>query len=85
MKLSVYWADEWKSIELSQNEWEAILDGNEFSKDGEGYYYEGKKFQDHWWFEGGLDGGLEIYYGDGGTGFIGSLSDEEVIKEINLD
>lgn len=85
MKLSVYWADDWKSIELSQTEWALILDGNEFSKDGEGYYYEGKQFQDHWWFAGGTDGSLEIYYGDGGTGFIGYLSDEEVIKEINLD
>ena len=82
IKLSVYWPDDWKSVILSMSEWEEILSGKEFSKDGEGYGYEGEEYFDLWWFEGGLDGDVEVTYDDGGTGFIGKLSDEEITKEF---
>jgi hypothetical protein len=81
MKLSVYWPDCWKSVILTKEEWEEILSGNEFSKGGKGYYYDGEKFYDDWWFEGGIDGEVIVTYGDGGTGYEGTLSDEEIIKK----
>jgi antitoxin component YwqK of YwqJK toxin-antitoxin module len=82
VKLSVYWPDDWKSVILSKSEWEEILSGKSFSKDGEGYHYEGEKFSDWWSFQGGLDGGVEVTYDGGGVGFIGTLSDTEIRKEF---
>lgn len=81
VRLSVYWPDDWKSVILELTEWNAIISGKEFSKSGEGYAYEGEEFSDFWWFEGGLDGRVEVSYDDGGTGFEGKLSDEEIEKE----
>lgn len=43
-----------------------------------GYSYEGDLFQDVWWFEGGIDGAIEVTYNDGGTGLSGKLSDAEI-------
>ncbi len=82
IKLSVYWPDDWKSVILSMSEWEEILSGKEFTKGGEGYVYEGEAYSDVWWFEGGMDGEVEVTYDDGGTGFSGNLSDEEINKEF---
>ena len=82
IRLSVYWAGNIKSVVLSQKEWNAIMEGEKLSTEGEGYYYEGEKYTDIWEFSGGMDGNIEVYYDDGGTGFSGKLSDEEVSKEF---
>lgn len=83
VKLSVYWPDDNKSVFLTASEWERILSGKEFSKSGEGYAYDGEKFDDYWWFEGGENGKVEVTYGDdGGTGYLGYLSDDEIDKEF---
>ena len=82
IKLSVYWPDDRKTVYLTISEWEEILSGKEFIKAGNGYGYEGETYNDTWWFEGGIDGALEVTYDDGGTGFSGKLSDEEIDKEF---
>ena len=88
VELSVYWPDDWKTVHLTVSEWERILSGKEFSKQGEGYSYDGVSFVDIWWFQGGIDGELEVSYSredgdyDGGQGYVGHLSDEEIKKEF---
>ena len=47
---------------------------------GQGYYYEGQFFWDYWRFGGGLNGELEVGYGDDGVGFIGSLGDANITE-----
>ncbi len=81
-KISVYWPYDWKSLVLTEPEWNLILEGNEFSKNGEDYIYDGEVFLTFWWFQGGANGELIVYYDDGGTGFQGKLSDEEVIFDM---
>ena len=81
MVLSVHWPDDWKSVSLTKEEWEEILSGQEFSKEGKGYHYEGEKFYDYWWFKGGIDGEVKVTYGEEECGYEGNLSDEEIIKK----
>jgi hypothetical protein len=79
IKISVYWPDDWKSIIITQKEYQSILDGNPLEKDGEGYSYEGEDFIDWWSFKGGLDSNLLVSYGeDGGVGYDGPLSGCEI-------
>ena len=82
IQLSVYWPDDWKSVILTISEYDEILNGKEFVKDGEGYGYEGEIFSDTWWFEDGIDGKVEVTYDDSGTGFSGILSDSVIIKDL---
>ena len=49
---------------------------------GKRYWYEGERYQDWWNFAGGMDGELEVTYGDdGAVGFIGKLNDARVEEE----
>ena len=80
IEISVYWPDSWKSIVLTEKEYQSIIDGNPLEKEGDGYTYEGEDFSDFWSFEGGLDGELEVTYDDGGVGFIGTLSECEIAE-----
>ncbi len=82
IRLSVYWPDDWKSIVITQKEYQSILNGKSFSTDGDGFRYEGERFYDFWHFTGGIDSDLIVTYGgDGAVGFDGSISDCE-IQEI---
>jgi hypothetical protein len=82
IRISVYWADDLKSISITEKEYQFILDGNPFETCGEGYCYEGEDFTDFWTFEGGTNSNLVVSYGeDGGRGFDGSLLDCK-IEEI---
>ena len=84
IKISVYWPDDWKSIIITQKEYQSILNGNPLEKDGEGYSYEGEDLSNWWSFKGGLDSYLLVSYGgDGGVGYEGPLSgcEIEVIEE----
>jgi hypothetical protein len=81
IKISVYWADDWKSVILTKREYQSIINGKSLSKDGEGYGYEGEDFSDWWTFAGGLDGRVVVTYDGNGVGFDGLLSDCE-IEEI---
>ncbi len=79
IEVSIYWPDGWKSVILTPKEYQSILAGKPFSKDGEGYGYDGEDFQDWWSFEGGMEGKVVVSYGDdGGEGFNGRLSDCEI-------
>lgn len=79
--ITVGWNNEMHSLTLTPSDWETVKSGQSHSRAGDGYYYEGKVFQDFWSFAGGLNGELEVTYGDdGGQGFIGRLSDA-VIQE----
>jgi hypothetical protein len=82
IRISVYWADDCKSIIISKKEYQCILDGKPFETSGEGYSYDGEDFSDWWTFEGGPDNNLLVSYGeDGGEGYNGPLSGCE-IEEI---
>jgi hypothetical protein len=77
--VSVYWPEDWKSIVLNPKEWAEVLAGNPYSIRGRGFYYEGEKFHDGWFFNGSMTGELIVTYGDdGGTGFIGKLEDADI-------
>jgi len=76
--ISVYWDCVEASVKLTRRDWEAIKAGGEFHEIGEGYYYEGEKFQDYWNFAGGLEGSLEVTYDGGGQGFVGRLCDAQI-------
>ena len=78
--ISVYWPDDWKSVVLDEEEYQEILSGEPFDKEGEGYYYEGEDFEDWWSFEGDGNGNINVVvsYGDGGVGFDGTLDDCEI-------
>jgi diphthamide synthase subunit DPH2 len=81
IRISVYWPDDWKSVVITQKEYQYILQGNSFETFGEGYSYEGEDFSDLWTFEGGKDCNVVVSYGDGGVGYDGPISGCE-IEEI---
>lgn len=74
IRISVYWPDDWKSVVITQKEYQSILEGNSFETCGEGYSYEGEDFNDWWEFEGGKDCNVVVSYNDGGVGYDGPLS-----------
>ena len=37
IRISVYWPDDWKSVVITQKQYQSILDGKPLEKDGEGY------------------------------------------------
>ncbi len=77
--ITVEWGYESHSIQLSPRDWSKVKGGDGLGIEGAGYFYEGEFFQDYWDFDGGLDGRLEVSYGDdGGCGFDGHLSDAAV-------
>ncbi|MHA8090432.1 hypothetical protein U8593_09035 [Aquirufa antheringensis] len=79
--LSVYWPDEWKSIEIDSSEWRKIKLGKAYSDFGKGFRYEGVKFNDFWEFNNESKGSIVVSYDDGGVGFEGTISECE-IEEI---
>ena len=78
IRISVYWPDDWKSVVITQKQYQSILDGKPLKKDGEGYSYEGEEFSDWWTFEGGADSKVIVNYSGEGVGFEGALSDCEI-------
>jgi hypothetical protein len=77
--ITVNWGYENHSITLTPRNWAAIRAGRSHSQRGAGYQYEAEFFWDYWSFAGGLDGELEVGYGDdGGQGFVGRLSDAKI-------
>lgn len=74
--ITVEWGYEHHSLALSRKDWDLIKAGQSLRIRGDGYYYEGDFFWDYWFFGGGLDGILQVDYGeDGATGFVGKLRD----------
>ena len=77
----VEWGYEQHSITLTPRNWAAVKSGRSHSQRGKGYRYEGEFFWDYWSFEGGLDGKLEVYYGDDAAGgFLGKLRDADITE-----
>ncbi len=82
--ITVSWGYEPHSLKLSARDWRLIKSGKSMKIRGEGYHHEGDFFWDYWDFSGGLNGSLIVEYGeDGGTGFVGKLSDA-AIEEAKL-
>lgn len=82
-EITVEWGYEEHSIVVTAENWERIKSGEPVHLRGEGYYHEGEFFQDEWFFGGGVDGTLEVSYGDdGGVGYAGSLA-QAIIKTID--
>ena len=79
--LSVYWPDEWKSIEIDSSEWRKIKRGKSYSDCGNGFSYEGENLNDYWEFNEEFKGSCTVTYDDGGVGFEGTISECE-IEEI---
>jgi len=79
-KFVVAWGGGDVVVELNVNitEWLEIACGEEITLDGQGYSYDGERFQDRWHFSGGLEGDLRVTYdscessGDPGDGWLGS-------------
>jgi len=77
--ITVDWGYESHSITLTARNWSLVKSGKPLEIRGKGYDYEEQFFWDYWYFGGGLEGSLDVSYGDdGGQGFIGKLSDAEV-------
>jgi hypothetical protein len=77
--VTVEYGHELHSIRLTPRNWAKVKSGKPLRLRGKGYHYEGEFFWDYWTFAGGLDGELRVEYGkDGGTGFIGKLSDATI-------
>lgn len=87
--LSVWWGDDVVNVELflSEEDWGRIMSGEKKNVIGDGYFYEGEKFQDIWRFSGGLDGELIVSYdeypseGWDGDGWIGTVREALVDEE----
>ncbi|WMT71082.1 hypothetical protein [Bradyrhizobium sp. Ash2021] len=68
-------------LSVSKAQWDRIVRGDTISIKGEGYGYDGDWFKDIWNFSGGLDGNLEVCYGQpsigdySGQGFVGAPRD----------
>jgi hypothetical protein len=77
--VSVSWGYELHTITLAAEDWVKVISGDDLKLHGPGYYYEDEFFQDYWHFSGGLDGSVEVTYGDDGAqGFIGQLMDADI-------
>ncbi len=62
IKISCYWPDDWKSVILSEKEWENLLKGKKLSLEGESYSYEGQNYSAWWEFKGGKDSKVIVTY-----------------------
>jgi len=72
--ITVEWGYEPHSITLTPRNWAKVKSGKPLRIRGKGYYYENEFFWDYWDFGGGLDGTLEVGYGEsGGQGFTENL------------
>lgn len=80
--LSVYWPEEWKSIEIGSSEWRKILRGKPYSDLGNGYSYDGVSFNDYWEFNEEYKGSCKVSYDDGGVGFEGNISECKIDEII---
>ncbi len=77
--IAVEWGYEPHAITLTARNWARVKAGRPLSIRGKGYYYEGEFFWDYWSFGGGLDGELQVDYGeDGACGFLGRLNDADI-------
>jgi hypothetical protein len=79
--ISVEWGYEQHSITLTPRNWAKVKSGKELFIRGKGYRYEVEFFWDYWHFAGGMEGKLEVWYGDdGGLGFDGQLRDADIME-----
>jgi hypothetical protein len=77
--ITVEWGDDNHSITLTPKNWATVKSGAPLSLSGKGYHYEGGFFWDYWHFAGGLEGDIEVGYGnDGGQGFVGTLEHAQI-------
>jgi hypothetical protein len=81
--LAATWGDGEVFVELSltKAQWDRIVRGDYVQIKGQGYWYDGDKFQDIWDFNSGHGDKLVIRYGQpsvgdfSGEGYIGSIDD----------
>jgi hypothetical protein len=75
VRLSVSWGDGVRlNLNVAPETWKKIVGGHAATIRGNGYLYEGERFQDVWYFSGGLDGELRVSYDDA-DGFVGTARD----------
>lgn len=77
-RISVEWDDEIHTLEISLPQWKKIRLAKEVTIRGPGYHYEGERFRDHWSFEEGVAGKLNVWTDDGGVCFDGTMDDVEL-------
>jgi hypothetical protein len=63
------------TLKLNRTEWDKIINGITFRKEGDGYMSEEGFCHDYWLLDFDWPGSLEVDYDDGGQGFIGSFED----------
>ena len=74
-RIVVTWGYDLHEVVLTARNWSRVKRGGSLSIRSAGYSECGPQWE-YWNFAGGLDGDLVVEYGsDGGTGFIGTLSD----------
>ena len=77
-KISVEWGYDIHTITLTPRNWSKVKRGNRLRIRAPGFSEEGFQWE-YWSFSGGVQGDLIVEYGsNGGTGFIGKLSDAEI-------
>jgi hypothetical protein len=68
-------------LPVNKKQWDRIVRGDQVTIKGAGYWYDGDLFEDIWYFSGGLEGKLEVRYGQpavgdySAQGFLGTLKD----------
>ena len=77
-RIAVEWGYDIHEVILTPRNWSRVKRGGSLRMRSPGYSEEGFQWE-YWNFAGGLDGDLVVEYGDdGGTGFIGKLSDATI-------
>lgn len=74
--LRVVWGDGVVAVNLrlSAEDCSRVKSGKRLDRRGSGYWYEGERFQDHWYFNYEEVGSLRVTYDDG-DGYVGSIED----------
>jgi hypothetical protein len=78
--ISVCWGFVLHQLELTPEQWATVAAGKELAVKGKGYMYEGKFFQNNWFFNND-DYDLVVTYGEFcRIGYSGSLSEDMICE-----
>jgi hypothetical protein len=82
VRLRAYWPDDSHELELSEDDWRKVAQGEKFSEVGDDYCYDGHTFGTTWVFNGSRPGSLTVCYqrlddetDSEGEGFVGDIKD----------
>jgi hypothetical protein len=76
-RIIVEWGYDNHEMVLNSRNWARVKRGGELRIRCRGFSEDGPQWE-YWNFAGGLDGKLLVEYGDGGTGFVGTLREARI-------